>query len=127
MNCNQCGASIRPGTTHCENCGAGVNAAPVGHYGQPMGYGQPTARGYRPMPPAPPASNAPLSIGAYLLLFFLSALPLAGTILLIIWAVTGDNQNKKNFARAMLIIQGAMLVLTIVFAFAATGMLLQGL
>jgi len=50
------------------------------------------------------ANREPLGVGNYIGIFFLSAIPMAGFILLLMWAFGGNvNINKKNFARAVLI------------------------
>jgi len=49
-------------------------------------------------------SEKPISIGKWMLDMFLSYLPFAGVIILIVWAVSGDvSQTKKNWAIARLL------------------------
>lgn len=67
----------------------------------PQSTGTQTAR-----PHSPPvnAYTAPLSIGKYLLMFIVLMVPLLNLIMLFIWAFGSTNNiNKKNFARAGLI------------------------
>ena len=60
------------------------------------------------------AKDVPLKVGQYIGMFILSSLGIIGFILLLVWAFSGDtNTNKKNFARAMLIMQ---LIVGLVFA-----------
>ena len=64
---------------------------------QPQYYAQPP---YNPMQ----ANREPLGVGSYIGMFFLSAIPLVGFIMLLVWAFGGDvNLNRKNYARAILI------------------------
>ena len=61
------------------------------------------------MPPAAPVfmngeQKNPLGTGQFVLLEFLTSLPIAGFILLLVWAFGGDvNENKRNYCRAKLI------------------------
>lgn len=59
----------------------------------------------------------PLSVGEFLLMLFLSGIPVVGFILLLVWAFGGAiNQNRKNFARATLIISVIGFVLALIFS-----------
>ena len=59
----------------------------------------------------------PLSVGEFLLMLFLSGIPVVGFILLLVWAFGGAvNQNRKNFARATLILSIIGFVLAIAFS-----------
>jgi len=68
-----------------------------------------------------------LSPWMYVLYFFLFSLPCIGLILLIVFAFTGDNENKKNFARGMLlygiICAVLSIILSIVFAASISGLI----
>jgi len=109
MFCENCGANIPPNTSFCSSCGTSFAAAPV-----PAPPPQPQPA-YTPPPPQPyynqqtayrpaAASREPLSVGSFIGMFFLSALPIAGFIMLLIWAFSSDvNVNKKNYSRAILI------------------------
>ena len=56
--------------------------------------------------------NTPMSVGDYIATFLLLCIPLAGFILLIVWASSTDiNINKKNFAKAYLILIGIIFAL----------------
>jgi uncharacterized membrane protein len=43
-----------------------------------------------------------ISVGGWMLLLLVPAIPLIGWILIIILAFTGNNQTRKNYFRAML-------------------------
>lgn len=63
--------------------------------------------------PAVTEDNAPLTLGNYLIMMIITAIPVVGFIFLLIWAFNSNtNKNKKNWARAVLImgIIGAVLV-----------------
>jgi len=64
--------------------------------------------------------DAPLSVGNYLVMFLLMGIPFANMIVLFIWAFgNGVNQNRKNYARAMLILWLiAVVIFTVFFIFA---------
>ncbi len=78
---------------------------------------------YNPQAPyGQPGQLAPvLSVGSYIGMFILSAIPLVGFILLLVWAFSGgENPNRKNYARAVLIISVVGTTLGILLA-ALTG------
>lgn len=74
-----------------------------GQYGQnPNPYGQPV---YPPTayPPYDP-TNEVMSVGQYIGLFILSAIPVVNIICWIVWLVSPDtNKNKKNFLIAQIV------------------------
>lgn len=74
--------------------------APIGHY------------------EAPSLVQAPVvSVKHWILTFILSAIPIVNIVMLFVWAF-GDstNPNKKNYARASLLLAAIFIVLYIVFA-----------
>lgn len=61
--------------------------------------------------------TAPLSLGQYIIMFLISAIPIVNIIMLLIWAFSANiNINKKNFARASLIFMVAGIILAILFS-----------
>lgn len=67
-----------------------------------------------------PGQDAPLSVAQYIGLFLLLCIPISNLILLFVWSFGARiNQNKKNFARASLILMVCaaifMVLLTIFF------------
>ena len=119
--CEKCGAALN-GAQFCPSCGT----AAVQVQTQPRP--QPT-----PVPPPPPAqpvyTAAPppvdvkppkggrysvMGIGSFMGSLFLLSLPIAGFIIMIVWACGGcQNENKRNLARAMLIWMGISIVVSI--------------
>jgi hypothetical protein len=43
-----------------------------------------------------------VSVGEWMFILFVGIIPVIGQIMLIIWAVMGDNQTRKNYFRAIL-------------------------
>lgn len=81
--------------------------------------------GQQPMyqqPYMPPMNTAPLTVGQYIGMFLLLMIPIANIILLFVWAFGGDiNLNKKNYARASLIlglIVSVLYILIMILVFA---------
>ena len=61
------------------------------------------------------SNREPLSVGNYIVMFILCAIPIVGLICLLVWAFGGgSNLNKKNYARAALILSLIALVLWII-------------
>ena len=139
--CNQCGAQIGEDTRFCTTCGAdqGLQASEApkqqSQYGQPYtqpantqanaaqpGYVQPayTQPNYAQQPPVgKPAETAvrPMGTWAYVGSILLMALPIAGFIIAIVWACGGtQNPNRRNLARATLILIAIGIVLSILFS-----------
>lgn len=71
-----------------------------------------------------PQDTAPMTVGQYILMMFISAIPLVGFIMLLIWAFGSDtNANKKNYARAVLILSVIGIVFCIIFGTVITGII----
>ncbi len=109
MNCPKCGAPVAPGTGFCANCGAPVSAPAPQPVAQPI----PQQNAYNAYPQTPPVAPSyqqggaqippeykPLSPWAYFGYMLLFSIPLVGFICLIIFSVSSDNINRRNFARS---------------------------
>lgn len=137
--CQSCGAPLDPGAKFCKSCGT---PTPPPVYQATSGPSAPTPQTAYPVPPPSyqPAGNGythytqpqayssagdtPLSVGQYIGMIILSGLPIVGFILLLIWAFSSDqNTNKKNYARAVLILAVIGIALSIIFGAAAIGLL----
>tara|TARA_Y100000748_G_C15203226_1_gene374356 strand:- start:143 stop:367 length:225 start_codon:yes stop_codon:yes gene_type:complete len=67
----------------------------------------------------------PMTTGQWMLTTFLSYLPIAGLILLFIWAFgSGHHPSKSSWAKAMLIWQAIFLGLTIIYVIIVVAVLL---
>lgn len=85
---------------------------------------QPVGGPYGPGVPAPFADGTPLTLGSALLMLVVSIIPVAGWIVLLIWAFgSSESQSRRNLARALLIFKLIQLVLGIL----AFNVLLEGL
>jgi len=45
--------------------------------------------------------NNYLSVGNWMWIMFITAIPIVGFIMMIVWSFTGDNESKKNYFRAI--------------------------
>ena len=43
-----------------------------------------------------------VSIGSWMLMMLVTAIPIVGQIMIIVWAFAGDNDSRKNYFRAIL-------------------------
>ncbi len=67
------------------------------------------------MPVIPRQKADPLSVGDYIVIFILFSLPVVNLVLAIVWSFTeGVNPNRKNFARAYLLLWAIFLVIFII-------------
>lgn len=126
MLCPNCGKNVPDDSRFCDGCGfslagevspAAEAAEPVPAAAQqPYGYSQVQQPGYMPpvqqtvyaAPPVYPVSmvnlDAPLSVGSYMLMTLVQAIPVIGFIMLLVWAFSkNSNTNRKNYAKAALI------------------------
>lgn len=139
MFCENCGEKIPDGSVFCTHCGTkqtGNRSA-----GQTGSVGQTAERINIP----PPVQNAPrpvysqqstqssedldlITMGQYLIMFLIMAIPIAGIVMLFIWSFGSEaGPNKKNFARAylvmMLIAIGISIIMSIVMATIAASLM----
>ncbi|WP_339606538.1 hypothetical protein [uncultured Roseivirga sp.] len=64
----------------------------------------------------PQRNEKPISVGEWVLNIFITAIPLIGFIMLIVWAVSKEiPESKSNWAKGMLIWYAIGIVLTILF------------
>lgn len=127
MYCEKCGTQLPDGTKFCGSCGAKTEA--VQEQPAAPSYAPPAA----PQPPrqeyyTPPqyvqqnSGSEPLSVGQYILMFIVFAIPLVNIIMMFVWGFGSEpNLNRKNFARATLILAAVGIVLWIIFAVALGG------
>ena len=130
MNCPKCGAPAAQGEKFCKNCGSEIPAAPAQAVSytapaQPVSYAAPaqTQPAYTPPPvysaPAQQPSGyspeyKPIGAWGYIGYNILFAIPIIGFILLIVFAVSRDNINRRNYARSFLLVMLIAVVLTII-------------
>ena len=138
MYCEKCGKQLAEDAKFCDECGTKVSP-PVNDQ---VTAEEPKAASPPPPPPPPPppaptpppvqqprnnnsyntyntntvSLDKPLSIGAYLGMFILMAIPIVNIVMICVWAFgSNSNVNKKNFAIASLILAAIAFVLWLVF------------
>lgn len=87
MYCSKCGKNIPDNSQNCNYCGA------------------PTNTHKSPSQPYTHEDTSPLSMGNFFVMMLIAAIPIVNIIILCVWAFGSDvNVNRKNYARAQLII-----------------------
>lgn len=43
-----------------------------------------------------------ISVGSWMWMMFVTAIPIIGQIMVLVWAFAGDNESRKNYYRAIL-------------------------
>jgi cell division protein FtsW (lipid II flippase) len=67
-------------------------------------------------PPAPREDASPMQLKDWLITLLITMIPCVGIIMLFIWAFgSNENLNRKNFAKAQLVITAIGIVLLIIF------------
>ena len=143
MFCENCGNKLPDGAKFCGGCGA--KTEPV----QPAYTAAEEPAPARPIPPPAYASSVraepsyqqaytpqqpsaysgrggsdPLRVGQYIGMLLLMCVPILNIILLFMWSFGGSvNLNKKNYARAMLIVCAIGLILSIIFGAALSSII----
>ncbi len=139
MNCQNCGKQLPENAKFCEECGTKVPAREPLVTSDLSAQAASSAQPYTQIPTQSPDTlaqgtytrqpytrpvyqqniygangNPPaMTVGQYIITFIVSAIPLVGLILLLVWAFdSSTNLNKKNFARAYLIMQIIAVVLS---------------
>jgi len=105
MFCENCGKQIPDNSAFCTHCGAKqlITAAPP----QTVNKVQPSQPVRSSSPSSPAQANGGvdlITMGQYLIMFLIMCIPIAGIVMLFIWAFSSETgPNKKNFARAYLV------------------------
>ncbi len=118
--CPSCGASNHDFATYCPQCGAsigpGVRGPEAANYGMPPGgY---SYSGNMTRPEDLPPRLRPVKAWAYVGYDILFAVPLIGFIFMIVFAVSDENVNRRNYARSyfckMLLVLGVFLLIFLI-------------
>lgn len=129
--CQYCGAGMETNSTFCQACGKAQvsqaaeptpvqqpNPAPSPTYAAPQQQYNTTTPQYNPNAYNPNAQSnldAPLKVGEYIGMFLLMCIPIVRFIMILVWGFgSSSNTNKKNFARAIMILWVIMVVLSVV-------------
>jgi len=148
--CTSCGATLDDDKKFCTECGTSVNEAPAGAAAPPPPPPQaapqpqaapvcaqaatatvpPPQSAYQPaaayggdVAPAKGSKYEPITTKGFIGIMLLMCIPIVGQILIIIWALGGCRKiNKRNLARASLI----MMVVALVISF-ILGLVLKSL
>ncbi|MFO7637612.1 MAG: zinc ribbon domain-containing protein [Clostridia bacterium] len=137
MYCEKCGKTLAENAKFCDDCGTRVTPPETMEAIKPEQSTTPPPPPVPATPPPPPppkpvqqtnqytygpGANAvsldkPLSVGAYLGMFILLAIPIVNIIMVFVWAFGGStNKNKKNYAIAVMILVILGIILSIVMA-----------
>lgn len=138
MFCPNCGRNLDNGAKFCDGCGESLleHTMPSRttnikeEYPQSSGYNPQGSHNYTPPQPQqeyyqptsftqkPQIGNSEvLSIGNYIVMMLLAGIPIVGFILLLVWSFSSSaNQNKKNWARATLIMGLVVVAFSILFS-----------
>lgn len=140
--CPKCGAPVAENSLFCGECGAKLSDQNTESNQNQQTQNQSQFRenpGYQNQYGAPPMYNQnyndsfnyqkqpeKLSVGDYILMLILFQIPLVGFIMMLVWSFGDFGINRKNFARAFLIIQIIAVVLVIILS-AVFGIALSNL
>lgn len=123
MNAPQ-SAPEAPATKRCPVCGKDVpaQAAFCGECGYNFQAGSATPYTVPPQTAVAPEDTAPLKVSDYLIMSLLNCIPIAGIVVMLIWAFSsGVNVNRRNFSRAYLIMAAVGVVLYFILLIAMVG------
>ena len=140
--CTNCGATLDDDKKFCTECGASVNESPAWAAPPPQSAPQPQAApvyaqtatatmpppqsAYQPaaayggdMAPAKGSKYEPITTKGFIGIMLLMCIPIVGQILMIVWALGGCRKiNKRNLARASLIMMVVALVISFLIGMA---------
>ncbi|WBW99428.1 hypothetical protein [Oceanirhabdus sp. W0125-5] len=72
------------------------------------------------------STSSPMTLGDWVVTLLLLMIPVVRLVLLIVWAFSSEtNENKKNFAKASLILMGIIILITIVFVACTSALILN--
>ena len=57
-----------------------------------------------------------VSVGSWMWMMFVTAIPIVGVVMIFVWAFSGQNESKKNYYRAILAWFAVLISLVVVLA-----------
>ena len=120
MRCPHCYAEVNNESSYCPSCGRQISNN-IGSSGQT----QPVNNQYNQQYQTPniPSSYQPISAWGYFGYQILFSIPIIGFILLVVFALSDENINRRNFARSYFCAILIGIILAIVFGAAIMEML----
>ena len=127
--CTNCGASVPDDKNFCTECGSAVAAETPLRQQQAVPHVQTTPPPVQPnyqyqtaptgdTEPAKGSKYEPITTWGYIGIMLLMCIPIVGLILMLIWAFGGCKKvNKRNLARASLIMMAIGLVISLIMSF----------
>lgn len=113
MLCKNCGNNLPEGAQFCDACGASTGEQPAS--AQPFTAATQSVVATQAPAYATAPAVQPLSVGQYLGMFLLMIIPIVNIILVLVWSFGGSvNPNKKNYARATLVLFAISILLMII-------------
>lgn len=120
MFCENCGKQIPDDAVFCTHCGAkqlgtSVTSQTMSSVQKPQ-----PVRASPSLPPVQATGGVDLiTMGQYLIMFLIMCIPIAGIVMLFIWGFGSETgPNKKNFARAYLVMMAIAVGVGIVMSIA---------
>ena len=108
--CKACGAQVSSASKFCTGCGGAI---PEGQAEQQVHTSSPQRIQESPLPRAA-VDTAPMSVIGYVFTMLAFSVPILGLVLAFRWAFRANTGlNRRNFARAMLVMWGLVVVLGI--------------
>lgn len=104
----------RTAVTECDNSTQPNHNNTNAQYGAQNNFAQ-QPQYYAPAPQYAPPAEVPVSIGDWVLSFFVMLIPVVNIIMMFVWAFSsGTNKSKSNFFKAQLIIWLVIILISII-------------
>ena len=122
MYCPYCSAEVHNDSVYCPSCGKKI-VKRTESSGETHVYNRPVS--YVEEAPRIPSSYEPISSWGYVGYQILFAIPIIGFILLVVFALSDENINRRNFARSYFCILILAIIIGVIFGAAIYGYLSQ--
>lgn len=119
MECTNCGNIMEDGSVICDICGTSYETMEFNTAENPSEQSEMVAIVKRPR--RRKINPPPMSLLQYLYMLIVMCVPILGIVMTFLWAFNKkDNPNRKNFARAALIVGAALLAIFILLSILAS-------